>query len=71
MKQEEAEFVIYIINEIANIKGCSTTHVYQSLMKSDCVSNYLVAFYDVLHTLSSARVIEDVFQYLKMRGVEI
>lgn len=71
MKHEEAEFVIYIINEIANIKGCSTSKIYQSLIKSECISKYLVAFYDVLHTMSTSMVVEDVFKYLEKRGVQI
>ena len=62
MSREVAEFVIYIINEIANNRGKTTPQVYKVLSKTGCISNYLVPFYDVLHTMSSQSVAEDVLE---------
>lgn len=71
MNREAAEFVIYIINEIANIKGKTTTQVYKALSETGCISNYLVPFYDVLHTMSSQSVAEEVLEYVESRGGKI
>ncbi len=64
MSEEVAEFVIYIINEVANKTGKSTSFVYQILDKSGCIENYLVSFYDILHTMSSQAVVEDVLTFV-------
>ena len=71
MRKDEAEFVIYIINEIANTSGKSTSQVYKTLVKSGCLQDYLVPLYDVLHTMSSASVVNDVFEYLAVRGEKL
>ena len=71
MNKETAEFAIYIINEIANCQGKTTPQVYKALSKTGCISNYLVLFYDVLHTMSSQNVVEDVLEYVESRGGSI
>lgn len=71
MNQETSEFVIYIINEISNLTNRPTSEVYQILSKTDCITKYLVPFYDVLHTLSSQNVVEDVLEYVRKRGKEL
>lgn len=71
MSRKVAEFIIYIINEIANSQGKSTPQVYKVLSQTGCISNYLVPFYDVLHTMSSQSVAEDVLEYVESRGGKI
>ncbi len=71
MNRETAEFVIYIINEIANSKGKSTPQVYKAMSETGCIKDYLVPFYDVLHTMSSQSVAEDVLEYVESRGGKI
>ena len=68
MSIETAEFVIYIINELANIFNISTSKVFGVLDSTSCIDEYLVPFYDVLHTMSSSSVAEDVIEYIKLRG---
>lgn len=69
--KEVAEFVIYIINEIADLYNQSTSKVYCVLENTGCINDYLVPFYDVLHTMSSGSVAEDVIEYIKARGASI
>ncbi|MBQ1518094.1 MAG: DUF3791 domain-containing protein [Clostridia bacterium] len=71
MTKETAEFVIYIINELANLYNKSTSAIYCTLESTGCIKDYLVPFYDVLHTLSSESVAEDVIKYLETRGTSI
>ena len=71
MQREVAEFVIYIINEIANQKGCSTSEVYQALARVRAIEDYLALFYDVLHTMDSRQVVEDTLVYAQKRGVAL
>lgn len=71
MSREVAEFVIYIINEVANIQGKSTSQVYKIMDKTGCIKEYLVPFYDVLHTMSSESVADDVIEFVSKRGESI
>ena len=71
MSREAAEFVIYIINEVSNKNGLYPSYVYRELDRTGCIKNYLVPFYDVLHTMSSESAAEDAVNYARMRGAEI
>ena len=53
MINESAEFVIYIINAIANAKNLYSSHVYKVLHDTGCIQKYLVPFYDVLYTMGT------------------
>lgn len=68
MSKDVAEFVIYIINETANIRGKSTSQVYKILEETGCIKNYLVPLYDILHTMGSEGVVDNVIEYVEARG---
>ena len=71
MSNEATEFVVYIINEIANKKEKYPSHVYKLLKKTACIEKYLGPFYDVLHTMSSEMVVRDVLEYVEARGEKL
>ena len=68
MSRETTEFIIYIINEIANLRGKSTSTVYCAFEQSGCIQKYLAPLYDVLHTMSPQMVVKDVEKYVAARG---
>ncbi|SDB28979.1 Protein of unknown function [Ruminococcaceae bacterium FB2012] len=68
MSRETTEFVIYIINEVANTRGLYPSKVYKVMESTGCISKYLIPFYDVLHSMSSQSVVEDVLEYVTSRG---
>ena len=41
------------------------------LDESGCIRAYLIPHYDVLHTQSSQYVLEDIEQYLRVRGIVV
>ena len=71
MTDETAEFVIYIINAIANAQNLYSSHVYKVLHDTGCIQKYLVPFYDVLHTMGTESIMRDVEQYLTIRGFNL
>lgn len=71
MTDEIAEFVIYIINAIANAQSLYPSHVYRTLQETGCIQKYLVPFYDVLHTMGTESIMRDVKTYLSQRGVSL
>ena len=71
MNKEEAECVIYMINEIANKYNAVPSEVYDAMKKTGCIKDYLVPFYDVVHTMGTQRIAEDIIEYMSLRGVKI
>ena len=63
------EFVIYVIHACADKWNKLPSEVYKLLDSKDCINNFLVSNYDILHTQSTAYVVEDLKEYLKVRGV--
>ena len=71
MNRDSMAFVVYMIHRCANQWGLYPAAVYRKLKGSGCIEAYLVPHYDVLHTQSSAYVLEDIEQYLKNRGIAV
>ena len=71
MNRDSMAFVVYMIHRCANQWGLSPAVVYRKLKASGCIEAYLVPHYDVLHTQSSAYVLEDIEQYLKNKGIAV
>lgn len=71
MNKDSMAFVVYMIHRCANQWNLSPAKVYQKLKESGCIQSYLVPNYAVLHTQSSAYVLEDIEQYLKRRGIAV
>ena len=71
MNKEAAEFVIYMINAVADKYNKSTSEVYCILEKVDCINNYLIPYYDVLHTMGVEALIDDISEYAQIRGVKV
>ena len=70
MDKDTFAFVVYLINVCANKWNITTSDVYGKMKETDIIENYLVPFYDVLHTLGSAYMAEDIQGYLEQRGVK-
>lgn len=70
--KEELEFAIFCIENIASHLNVDAESVYHALSeKSNILSNYIVANYDILHTQSKAYIIDDILQVIKEEGVQI
>lgn len=68
MDRDSMAFVVYMIHRCANRWQMPPSAVYQKLQDSGCISSYLVPHYDVLHTLSSQNVLEDIQTWLQRKG---
>ena len=71
MRDEKIEFVIYMVNELANRYGLYPSFVYKKMDETGCINDYLISLYDVLHTMSSESVCDDIITFMKTRGVSI
>ena len=69
LDKESFSFVVYMIHACANKWLKMPSEVYALLQKTGCIDHYLVPYYDVLHTLETDYLVEDIKEYLGVRGV--
>ncbi|MBQ7372825.1 MAG: DUF3791 domain-containing protein [Lachnospiraceae bacterium] len=71
MNRDSFSFVIYMIHACANQWCKVPSDVYKMLQKTGCIDNYLVPHYDILHTQGTDYIVEDIKEYLGIRGVNV
>ena len=69
MNEDNFSFAVYMIHACADRWNTTPSKVYAALEKSGCLDNYIIPYYDVLHTQSTYYVVHDICEYLKDRGV--
>lgn len=71
MDKDSFSFVIYMIHACANKWEYRPSEVYKKMKHADCIKDFLVPNYEILHTQSTQYVIEDIREYLSVRGISI
>lgn len=64
-------FVVFMIHALAEAWHMSPQKVYSILKETKALDEYIVPFYDVLHTLGSEYLVEDITECVRERGVAI
>lgn len=67
--EQELAFVLFCIDFVAKRLNRSPNDVYQLLSSSDLLNDYLVANYEVLHTLGKDYLIDDIIRLMKERDL--
>ncbi len=71
MNQDSLAFVVYLIHACANRWCKLPSDVYKILKKTGCIDSYLVPNYEILHTQGTEYLVDDIQEYLDIRGVTI
>ncbi len=69
MDKKTLEFVTYCISKLAQRLNLSQGDVYERLVRSGILYDYIVPSYDVLHTFSSRYLMDDLTDFMKEKGV--
>ena len=68
--ENELEFAIFCIENVALKLGVSADKVYDALtQKSDILDSYIVPCYDTLHTQSREYIVDDIISFMHEKGV--
>lgn len=67
--REEINFSVFVLYRLAEAWGISVPVVYQKLAQADIMQGYIIPCYDVLHTLGSQYLVEDITELARERGV--
>ncbi|WP_242826981.1 DUF3791 domain-containing protein [Butyrivibrio sp. MC2013] len=60
-----------MIHACANKWSKTPSEVYFLMTQSDCINSFLVPNFDVLHTQSTSYIVEDITEYLRVRGINV
>lgn len=71
MDENSFSLTVYMIHACANRWNVAPSRVYQALKRSGCLDRYLLPSYDILHTLSTDYVVQDIEEYLEERDVPV
>lgn len=68
---EQLEFAVFCIENIAQFLHIDTIKLYNKLYESDILNHYIVANYDILHTQDKNYIINDIINIMQEKGVNI
>jgi hypothetical protein len=64
------EFAVFCIENIAEHLGLPGDEVYRLLTdKSDLLDNYIIRFYDPLHTQGKEYIVREIVELMQNRGI--
>ena len=71
MNKDSFSFVIYMIHACSNKWNESPAEVYSKLKDTNCIMDFLVPNYDILHTQGTGYIVENIEEYLSVRGQNV
>ena len=69
MSSRQMEFAVFCVGCVAEALNRPATEVYDLLKSNGLLRDYIVEFYDVLHTQSREYIVEDIIRAMKERGI--
>lgn len=69
--KKQLEFSVFIINKLSDYLKKPVSEVYNMLKTSRILEDYIIECYDVLHTLGSEYLMEDITEIIKERGINL
>lgn len=70
-EKKELKFSIFLIYSLANKWKVSPTQVYKILNTTGILDNYIIPYYDVLHTQGKEYLVEDITDYAREKGAKV
>lgn len=67
-RQKQIDFSMFLMYRLAESWGEPVSRVYRVLESTGALKDYILPFYDVLHTLGEEYLVDDITEYVKKRG---
>lgn len=65
------DFSVFLIHRLAERWGRTPAQAYGVLARAGAIENYILPFYDVLHTQGEECLTDELTRYVQKRGVSI
>ena len=70
-ERRQIDFSVFLLYRLAEHLQQPAASVYRKLEQAKVFEEYVIPYYDVLHTLGEEYLVEDVTAYAKKRGVAL
>ncbi len=67
----EIDFGVFLVHRVAESWQKTPSETFRLLDSANIVSDYIVPFYDVLHTLGEEYLVQDITELAEKRGVTL
>lgn len=71
LERQKLDFSVFLMHRLAESWGRPVPDVYLVLNRTGALRDYIYPGYDVLHTLGSDYLVEDLTGYVRDRGVQV
>lgn len=65
------EFSIFMIHQLAKKWHMTPADVYHTLNKTKILDDYIIKYYDVLHTQGERALVEDISDFVREKGIAV
>ncbi|MCQ2614017.1 MAG: DUF3791 domain-containing protein [Treponemataceae bacterium] len=70
-KKAEMQFSIFLIYQLAEKWHMTPSEVFQTLNKTKILDDYIIKYYDVLHTQGKKALVEDISDFVREKGIAV
>ena len=71
LEKKELTFVVFILHALGQHWNMTTLEVYDILNSTGILDDYIIKFYDVLHTLGKEYLVEDITEFVREKGIDV
>ncbi|WP_337532031.1 DUF3791 domain-containing protein [Holdemanella sp.] len=71
IEKKELTFVVFVLHDLGQHWNMTTPEVYDILNSTGILDDYIIKFYDVLHTLGKEYLVEDITEFVREKGIDV
>ena len=71
IEKKELTFVVFVLHALGQHWNMTTPEVYDILNSTGILDDYIIKFYDVLHTLGKENLVEDITEFGREKGIDV
>lgn len=71
IEKKKLTFVVFVLHTLSQHWNMTTPEVYDILNSTGILDDYIIKFYDVLHTLGKEYLVEDITEFVREKGIDV
>ena len=71
IEKKELTFVVFVLHALGQHWNMTTPEVYDIFNSTGILDDYIIKFYDVLHTLGKEYLVEDITEFVREKGIDV
>lgn len=71
IEKKKLTFVVFVLHALSQHWNMTTPEVYDILNSTGILDDYIIKFYDVLHTLGKEYLVEDITEFVREKGIDV